>query len=211
MLHREEGQVGGGSERNQAAAGQLFGYFGQYVYQLRNDPTLAARYTKIFLEANVDGRSLSDEEMMFYLFSLLVVGSETTPITVAGVFWNLEKNPDQKTAVLKEIAAGKTDLARKAFLETARYDQPTNMLARVAKKDFELNGAQIKAGQPLLFLYASAERDETVYPNADKFDLYRQPTEKSLMFGHGGHKCLGMHLGDAVNGCHERGWVADHP
>ena len=60
MLHREEGQVGGGSERNQAAAGQLFGYFGQYVYQLRNDPALAARYTKIFLEANVDGRSLSD-------------------------------------------------------------------------------------------------------------------------------------------------------
>lgn len=200
MLHREEGQIGGGSERNQAAAGQLFGYFGQYVYQLRTDPTLAARYTKIFLEASVDGRSLSDEEMMFYLFSLLVVGSETTPITVAGVFWNLEHNPEQKTAVLKEIATGKTDLARKAFLETARYDQPTNMLARVAKKDFELNGAQIKAGQPLLFLYASAERDETVYPDADKFDLYRQPTEKSLMFGHGGHKCLGMHLG-VMMGC----------
>ena len=173
MLHREEGQVGGGSPRNQA-----IGY------------TQLIRFS--------DGEHY--EEMMFYLFSLLVVGSETTPITVAGTFWNLEHNPDQKAAVLKEMAAGKTDLARKAFLETARYDQPTNMLARVAKKDFELNGVQVKAGQPLLFLYASAERDESVYPNPDKFDMYRQPTEKSLMFGHGGHKCLGMHLG-VMMGC----------
>ena len=200
MLHREEGQVGGGSARNQAAAGQLFGYFAQYIGQLRANPELAQRYTKIFLDANVDGRTLTDEEMMAYLFSLLVVGSETTPITVAGVFYNLHKNPEQKAAVLAEVKEGKFDLARKAFLETARFDQPTNMLARVAKVDFELNGAEIKAGQPLLFLYASAERDETVYENADQFDLYRQPTAKSLMFGHGGHKCLGMHLG-VMMGC----------
>lgn len=200
MLHREEGQVGGSSPRNQAAAGELFGYFAQYVHQLRTDPALAQRYTKTFLEANVDGRTLTDEEMMMYLFSLLVVGSETTPITVAGVFWNLQHNPEQKAAVLAEVQQGKFDLAHKAFLETARYDQPTNMLARVAKRDFDLNGAQIKAGQPVLFLYASAERDESVHPNPDQFDLYRQPTEKTLMWGHGGHKCLGQHLG-ILMGC----------
>ncbi|MFO1347490.1 MAG: cytochrome P450 [Pseudomonadales bacterium] len=200
MLHREEGQVGGGSARNQAAAGELFGYFAQYVHQLRNDPALAQRYTKIFLDANVDGRTLTDEEMMHHLFSLLIVGSETTPITVGSTFWNLQHNPDQKAAVLAEAKEGKFDLARKAFLETVRFDQPTNMLARSAKRDFELNGVQIKAGQPVLFLYASAERDETVHPNPDKFDLYRQPTEKSLMFGHGGHKCLGLHLG-VMMGC----------
>jgi cytochrome P450 len=200
MLWRDEGQVGGGSERNQAAAGQLFGYLAEYVQKLRKNPEIATRYTKIYLDADIDGRKLTDEELTFYLFSLLVVGSETTPITVAGTFWNLQHNPEQKAAVLKEVAEGKFGLAHKAFLETARYDQPTNMLARVAKTDFNLNGAEIKAGQPLLFIYASAERDETVYTNPDKFDLYRQPTEKSLMFGHGGHKCLGMHLG-VLMGC----------
>ncbi len=200
MLHREHGQVGGGSPRNQAAAGELFGYFGQYVAELRSNPALAQRYTKLFLDANIDGRTLNDEEMMFYLFSLLVVGSETTPITVAGTLWNLEQHPEQKAAVLDGVARQDMGLLRKAFLETARYDQPTNMLARVAKRDFELNGAHIKKDQPLLFLYASAERDESVYPHADQFDLYRQPTEKSLMFGHGGHKCLGMHLG-VMMGC----------
>lgn len=190
MLWRDEGQVGGGSERNQAAAGQLFGYLGAKVAELRAHPDEAVRHAAAYLHAEIDGKKLDDEELTFYLFSLLVVGSETTPITVGGTLYNLAKNPDQKAAVLKDLS-----LVRKAFLETARFNQPTNMLCRKAIADFEVNGAQIKAGQPLLYIYASAERDENEYENPDKFDMYRQPTKRTLMFGHGGHKCLGMHVG----------------
>lgn len=190
MLWRDEGQKGGGSDRNNRAAGELFGYLAAKVAELRAHPDAAVRHAAAYLHADIDGKKLDDQALTFYLFSLLVVGSETTPFTVAGTLYHLAKNPAQKKEVL-----GNLDLLKKAFLETARFEQPTNMLARKAKKDFEVNGAQIKAGQGLLYIYASAERDEAEYENADVYDFHRQPTKRSLMFGHGGHKCLGMHVG----------------
>ena len=190
MLWRDQGQKGGGSERNNKAAGELFGYLAAKVAELRAHPDSAVRHAAAYLHANIDGKKLDDQQLTFYLFSLLVVGSETTPITVAGTLYHLAKNPAQKKEVL-----GNLELIKKAFLETARFEQPTNMLARKAKKDFEVNGAKIKAGQGLLYIYASAERDEAEYSNPDVYDFHRQPTKRSLMFGHGGHKCLGLHLG----------------
>jgi cytochrome P450 len=194
MLEREEGQVGGGSEVNQASAGQLFGYFFQYIADIRQNPEKAGGHTKTYLEAEVDGRQLTDEELAAYLFSLLVTGSETTPITVAGTLFYLSQNPDQKAEVVADPVK-----VRKAFIETLRLDQPTNMLARKAKNDFELNGAEIKEGQGLLYLYASANRDSNEFENADGFDMNRE-VKRDLSFGHGGHKCLGMHLGTLM-GC----------
>jgi len=190
MLWRDEGQVGGGSEKNNAAAGELFGYLAAKVAELREHPDSAVRHAAAYLHADIDGKTLNDEELTYYLFSLLVVGSETTPFTVGGTLYHLAKNPEQKAEVLADL-----NLLKKAFLETARLEQPTNMLARTAKSDFEINGAQIKEGQGLLFIYASAERDEEEYENPDVYNMHRQPTARSLMFGRGGHKCLGMHVG----------------
>jgi len=194
MLHREEGQIGGGSERNQAAIGQLFGYFFEYIGKIRQNPELAGGHIKTFLEAEIDGHSLNDEELAAYIFSLLVTGSETTPITVAGTLYYLNQNAEQKAEVVADPIK-----MRKAFIETLRLDQPTNMLARKAVNDFELSGAQIKAGQGLLYLYASANRDEDEFENAAQFDMHRE-VERDLSFGRGGHKCLGMHLGTLM-GC----------
>jgi cytochrome P450 len=194
MLEREEGQIGGGSEKNQASAGQLFGYLGQYVADVRQHPEKASGHTKTYMEAEIDGRKLVDEEIVAYLFSLLVTGSETTPITVAGTLFYLNQHPEQKAEVVADPVK-----VRKAFMETLRLDQPTNMLARKAKHNFELNGAQIKAGQGLLYIYASANRDEAEFERADQFDMHRE-TKRNLSFGHGGHKCLGMHLGTLM-GC----------
>lgn len=194
MLEREEGQVGGGSDVNQASAGQLFGYFGQYIADLRQHPEKASGHTKTYMEAEIDGRKLVDEELVAYLFSLLVTGSETTPITVAGTLYYLNQNAVQKAEVVADPIK-----VRQAFIETLRIDQPTNMLARKASADFELNGAQIKAGQGLLYLYASANRDEAEFENADQFDMHRE-TKRDLSFGRGGHKCLGLHMGTLM-GC----------
>ena len=60
MLHREEGQVGGGSEINGAAFGQLYGFLAQFVGKLRQNPELAQRHTKAYMEAEIDGHKLSD-------------------------------------------------------------------------------------------------------------------------------------------------------
>ncbi len=189
VLHRDKGQVGASSPQNQACSAELFGYLAEKVAALRAHPETAVRHTKAYLDAEIDGKKLSDEELTFYLFSLLVVGSETTPMTVAGTLYYLAKNPHQKAEVLADHG-----LIKDAFIETARYDQPTNMLARRAKKDFKIGSAEIKAGQGLLYLYASANRDAEVFDNPDFYYIHRKP-ERTLTFGHGGHKCLGMHLG----------------
>ena len=189
MLHREKGQVGAISDRNQSAAGQLFGYLAGFIAELRKAPDRAVRVTKALMDAESDGRQLSDQELVFYLFSLLVTGSETTPMGVAATIYYLAKHPAQKAAVLADRA-----LIPRAFAETLRFNQPTNMLARRARQDFELGGKQIKAGQNLLFIYAAANRDEERFAEAERFDIRRE-LRPDLSFGVGGHVCLGLHLG----------------
>lgn len=188
MLHREPGQVGAVSERNQRAAQELFGYLNDYIQQLMEHPDQALRHTAAFMAGEFEGKRLTAEELTFYVYSLLVVGSETTPMTVAGTLYYLHQNPEQKQAVLNDRS-----LIKNAFLETARFDQPTNMLARRAKVDFELRGRQIRTGDNLLFIYASANRDEDEFEQPDVYDIFRRP-KRDLSFGTGGHKCLGMHL-----------------
>jgi len=188
MLHREPGQVGASSRRNQAAAGQLFGALAAYVGELRAHPERAVRQTKALMEAVVDGRSLGDQELIFYLFSLLVTGSETTPLAVASTIALLARHPEQRAAVLADHS-----LISSAFHEALRLYQPTNMLARRARRDFELGGRQIAAGDNLLFIYASANRDEARFTDAEFFDIHRQGP-RDLSFGIGGHVCLGANL-----------------
>jgi cytochrome P450 len=188
MMHREPGQVGASSSRNQVAAGRLFGLLGDFVGRLRRDPDRAVRQTKALMEASVDGHRLGDQEIVFYLFSILVTGSETTPLAVASTIYLLANHPDQKAAVLADRS-----LIPGAFKETLRLYQPTNMLARRAGADFELGGRTVKAGDNLLFIYASANRDEARFADADRFDIFREGP-RDLSFGIGAHVCLGMSL-----------------
>jgi cytochrome P450 len=188
MMHREPGQVGAGSSRNQIAAGRLFGLLSEFVALLRRHPDRAARQTKALLEACVDGHRLSDQEVVFYLFSILVTGSETTPLAVASTIYLLARHPEQKAAVLADRSR-----IPAAFRETLRLYQPTNMLARRAHADFELGGQTIKAGDNLLMVYASANRDEARFAEPDRFDIDRDGP-RDLSFGVGAHVCLGANL-----------------
>jgi cytochrome P450 family 142 subfamily A polypeptide 1 len=80
-----------------------------------------------------------------------------------------------------------------AVEEMLRWVTPIKNMARVATRDVELEGAQIKAGQELLLLYPSANRDEAVFANADTFDITRSPNPH-IAFGFGAHFCLGNQL-----------------
>lgn len=194
MMHREPGQKGMVSRRNQEGAGHLFAYLGGFVARLRAEPGRALRHAKKLLDAEIEGERLSDQDLVANLFSLLVTGSETTPMAAAGTIYYLAKHPEQKRAVLADLS-----LAEAAFRETLRFDQPTNMLARRAQADFEVAGRQIKAGQKLLMIYAAANRDESRFERPDEFDLTRYvgpaAVSHDLSFGAGAHFCLGRHLG----------------
>lgn len=189
VLHREKGQVGGNSERNQAAVGKLVELISESVADFRANPDKAVRHTKAFMEAEIDGKKLNDEELLMYILTFLIVGSETTPMSLASCLYNLAKNPEMKAEVMADPS-----LIEKAFLEAVRYDQPTNMLARKCMKDINVGGQDIKAGQNMLFVYASANRDDKHFENPDKFDIHRTET-RTMSFGMGGHFCLGLHLG----------------
>lgn len=190
FLYREQGQTDGAlSELNINAVMEINSIIADYVAELRANPEKAQRQIKAYMECDVDnGHGLNDEDLIAQIFSLLITGSETTPVTVAGTLYYLDKYPEQKQQVLNDHS-----LITKAFLEAARYDQPTNLLVRNAAKDIVIGGKNIKKGQAILYIYASACRDPEEYDNPDIFDIHRQ-VKRDLVFGHGLHKCLGMHL-----------------
>ncbi|MBW2426843.1 MAG: cytochrome P450 [Deltaproteobacteria bacterium] len=188
MLHREEGQVGA-SEKNGRFGAELDAYLRELIQRSRKNPEKATGHLASWLAAEIDGRRLSDDDIAGELFSLVVTGSETTPLSVAGTLVFLDAEPEQRDMVLGDLAH-----VGNAFAESLRYDQPTNMLARKVRKDVEVSGEELREGQGVLFLWASANRDEREFEDADRYDVLRNP-RRTLSFGHGVHKCLGEHLG----------------
>ena len=188
FLVRERGQVGT-SEANAAHVVELDGYLRELIRSRRKNPDRASGHLATWLAAEVDGRRLDDDAIAANLFSLVVTGSETTPLSVAGTLYYLAADPDQQRLVVDDLAH-----VGNAFAETLRYDQPTNLLGRRVRADVEVGGRLLTTGQGVLFVYASANRDEREFPDADRFDVLRCP-RRTLSFGHGVHKCLGEHLG----------------
>ena len=188
ILNRLPGQEGASTPESQQAVGELAGILMAHVQKLRDDPQAGGPHGKALRDAVIDGQSLTDTDLFNYLFSLLVVGSETTPMSVAATMYYLAHHPEQKARVLADWA-----LVMPAFREALRFDQPTNMLARRAAMDFELNGCPVKQGDNLLFVYASANRDEARFANSDQFDIARD-NPGDMSFGVGAHFCLGAQL-----------------
>jgi cytochrome P450 len=147
-----------------------------------------ARVVDRLLEARVGGRALSDLEIASHLQTLVIGGTETTPKVVAAALLRLHQSPSQRAAVQEGRAR-----ASDAFEEALRLDSPTQFMARTLARDRELDGKRMRAGQGVLLLYASANRDEREFPEPERFDVLRRP-KRMLGFGHGAHLCLGLHV-----------------
>jgi cytochrome P450 len=132
--------------------------------------------------------AMSDDDLFFSVFAIVITGSDTLPLTIASTLYYLALHPEQGAEVRADNA-----LIPQTFAEAARYDQPTNILGRTLVKDWVLHGKTLKKGQVVLFLYAAANRDEAEFEHADTFDIHRK-TRRSLAFGTGVHFCLGQHL-----------------
>ena len=136
-----------------------------------------------------DGESLTDDELGMFLIQLLVAGNETTRNAISGGLVALAEHPEQ----LDRLAADPS-LLPTAVEEVLRWTTPVTSFMRTAVADTELGGTPIAAGDPLLLIYAAANRDEAEFgPTAGTFDVGRTPNHH-VALGHGPHFCLGAAL-----------------
>ena len=139
----------------------------------------------------VQGKLLTDQQLIGYLFLLIAAGNDTTRNAfTAGVNAFID-NP-QQTLLLQE----NPDLIDNAVEEILRWSSPVGHFLRTTAEDFELSGTQIKAGDTVALFYPSANRDEAVFREPYSFDINRKPNDH-LAFGFGAHFCLGTNLARA--------------
>ena len=186
VMHREDG-VNDVPQSAIEASINLMVYYQDMIAERRKKP--ADDLTSALLEAEIDGDRLTDEEVLGFLFLMVIAGNETTTKLLANAaFWG-HRNPDQLTPVY-------ADLERIPLWveETLRYDTSSQLLARVVSGDLTLYDTTIPDGDVLLLLPGSAHRDERVFDDPDDYVIGREIGSKLLSFGSGAHFCLGAHL-----------------
>lgn len=139
------------------------------------------------VNAEVDGRKLTDEEIGSFFVLLSVAGNDTTRNSISLTARAFQQFPDQR-AVLMEDFDGRIGVAIEEFV---RWVTPVMTFRRTATQDTELGGQQIRKGEWVAMIYSSANRDEKVFADAHTFDVLRDPNPH-LGFGGGGpHFCMG--------------------
>ncbi|NPU09585.1 cytochrome P450 [Bradyrhizobium sp. 83012] len=163
-------------------------YF-QHLFELRRKQPGDDLTTQL-LQAEEDGAKLSHEELTANIILLFGAGHETTVNLIGNGLLALYRNPDQ-LALLK----ARPELMTNAIEEFLRYDSSVQLTGRVALEDIEdLGGRRIPAGETVLCLLGSANRDPAVYPDhPEQLDITRANV-KPLSFGGGIHHCLGAQL-----------------
>ena len=141
------------------------------------------------MRAEIDGDSLTHDELLMLTATLLMAGTDTTRNQLAASVQMFCDHPDQ-WALLTEHP----ELAPKAVEESLRYSPVIFTTMRVAVEDVVLAGVKIPAGTLVIANTAAANRDPGVYPNPDRFDITRENAPAMLTFGGGIHYCLGAHL-----------------
>ena len=186
VMHRDDGVSDVPAEAIQAS-GELLVYYAEMVRQRRKQPS--DDLTSALVEAEIDGDRLTDEEIMAFLFLMVVAGNETTTKLLANAaYWGF-KNPDQLAPVFDDHS-----LVKPWVEETLRYDTSSQILARAVSADMTLYDTTIPVGDVLLLLPGSGNRDDRVFEDPDAYCIDREIGSKLLSFGSGAHFCLGAHL-----------------
>ena len=182
--YREEGRSP--VETMQSARLALFQYFQEMTDDRRENPR--DDLVSVLTHASVRGEPLPVFELMSYYFLLVVAGNETTRNATSGGMMALMENPDQL-----ELAKKDPGLVKPLVEEIVRWTSPVIHFTRTATEDVELHGQTIREGQSLCLFYPSANRDERVFDEPDRFRIDRRPN-RHIAFGIGEHLCLGAHV-----------------
>lgn len=171
-------------EAAQAHAELLMYLFG-LLEQRRADPQ--DDFVTALSNTAVDGRHLTDDEILLNCDGMLSGGLETTPLAIAGALVAFADNPD-----CWQQLRGRPDLLDSAVEEILRWTSPAAHVMRTALVDISLGEAQIRSGDRIVVWLPSANRDEAVFPD-DAFVIGRNPNPH-LSFGAGPHSCVGAVL-----------------
>ncbi|TLF82694.1 cytochrome P450 [Nocardia cyriacigeorgica] len=167
------------------ASAEILGYAYQMAADRKKCP--ADDIVTTLIEADIDGDKLSEEEFGFFVIMLAVAGNETTRNAITQGMMAFLDHPDQWELFKKERPATAAD-------EIIRWATPVTSFQRTALEDVELGGVQIKKGQRVVMLYRSANFDEDVFENPEKFDIMREDNQHLSFGGTGAHFCIGANL-----------------
>jgi len=183
LNQREDGSDERG-ENSVSAALRLADYFVALIADLRRHPR--ENLTSQMIRSEVDGAKLTDSQIVAFLFLVISAGNESTGKTIGNAWYHGWLQPDVQRA-------GLNGRAEDWATETLRYDSGNQMTARALTKAMVIHGTPLEAGARFAILPASANRDDEVFPDPDRYDLDRD-TSKLISFGRGPHHCLGAAL-----------------
>jgi cytochrome P450 len=128
------------------------------------------------------------EKCPFMMIDYIAPSLDTTIYAISSAVYLFSQNPEQWAMLRKDPT-----LIPHAVNEALRLESPVQRFTRLVTRDHEIDGTSLPAGSRVVLLYGSANRDERKYPDPDRFDIRRKPSDH-LAFGHGEHVCIGMNL-----------------
>jgi len=165
---------------------EMFAYCREATQQRRAKPTGDLWSTVV--NAEVDGEHLSDDELDRFFQLLVIAGNDTTRNLLANTMLSLSKHPDQFQRLRNDLS-----LVPSAVEEVLRFSPSVIQFRRTATRDLVLAGQSIAEDDRVIINYASANRDESVFADPERFDITRDPNPH-ISFGDGTHYCLGANL-----------------
>ncbi len=176
------------AEPDLASIAELHAFLEHHVAAHRDDP--GDDVASALATAEVDGRPVTAAEAAGYCLALLVAGNETTRHLISGAAQALAEHPAQRQRL-----AAEPERIPAAVEESLRWVTPIQTFGRTATRRTEQAGVTIEAGDFVVLLYASANRDEAAFGStAGQFDACRPVDAAHLAFGFGEHRCLGAAL-----------------
>ncbi|MNX75930.1 Biotin biosynthesis cytochrome P450 [compost metagenome] len=165
---------------------EMDAYFGGILAERRKAPK--EDLLSELLVAEADGARLSEQDILSFCNLLLIAGHVTTVNLITNAVWTLLAHPEALARLQFERG-----LLPSALEEVLRYRSPVRAVSRVALAEVRLEGQRIEAGQRIVVNLSSANRDERVFSEPERFDVARSPNPH-LAFGHGIHFCIGAPL-----------------
>jgi cytochrome P450 family 142 subfamily A polypeptide 1 len=185
LIKAADGEIGEGTV-------QEFVDFSEYITEVIEKRRVEPKndLTSILVHATIDGEPGFDlGGLISELLLIMIGGNETTRNVISGAMEALSAHPEQRDALVADPS-----LLPKAIEEFLRWVTPIVNFVRTVVDDTEFEGTRLAAGEKLLLLYGSANRDEAVFgPTAPSFDITRDPNPH-VAFGFGTHFCLGASL-----------------
>jgi cytochrome P450 len=143
------------------------------------------------LAHNESTRDMSDDQFLGNLLLLIVGGNDTTRNSISGGVLAMNRWPEE----FEKLNADRSNIPN-AVAEIIRWQTPLAFMRRTTTEDVEIGGKVIPKGERVLMWYASGNRDETVFENADRLEVERPNARHHLSFGYGVHRCMGNRVAE---------------